>query len=153
MRQTCFHAANCKTRGRKTAGMAVEAVTARSCATNRSIGAGRAGRRAGRRASFASAGRGHLRANAIIGILYKTPVFIMPSSPSPHLNSASCASTGVAPPPGLRMLDQVREQVRYLHYSIRTEQAYVHWVRAYVRFQGMRHPRQTSADEVRAFLT
>ena len=94
-----------------------------------------------------------MRANAIIGILYKTPVVIMPSSPSPHLNSASCASTGVAPPPGLRLLDQVREQVRYLHYSIRTEQAYVHWVRAYVRFQGMRHPRQTSADEVRAFLT
>ena len=34
-----------------------------------------------------------------------------------------------------RLLDQVRERVRYLHYSIRTEQAYVHWVRAFVRFQ------------------
>ena len=76
----------------------------------------------------------------------------MPSSPSPHLNSASCTGTGVAPPAGLRLLDQVREQVRYLHYSIRTEQAYVHRVRDYVRFQGMRHPRQMGADEIRAFL-
>ena len=77
----------------------------------------------------------------------------MPSSPSPHLNSASCTGTGVAPPAGLRLLDQVREQVRYLHCSIRTEQAYVHWVRDYVRFQGMRHPRQMGAHEIRAFLT
>ena len=77
----------------------------------------------------------------------------MPSSPSPQSNLASCASAAVAPPAGLRLLDQVREQVRYLHYSIRTEQAYVHWVRAYVRFQGMRHPRQMGADEIRAFLT
>ena len=28
-----------------------------------------------------------------------------------------------------RLLDQVRERIRYLHYSLRTEQAYVHWVR------------------------
>jgi hypothetical protein len=35
-----------------------------------------------------------------------------------------------------RLLDQVRERARYLHYSLRTEQAYVHWTRAYVRFQG-----------------
>ena len=39
--------------------------------------------------------------------------------------------SGVAP---RRLLDQVREQLRYLHYSIRTEEAYVHWVRAFVRF-------------------
>jgi hypothetical protein len=41
-----------------------------------------------------------------------------------------------------RLLDQVRERVRYLHYSVRTEQAYVHWVRAFVRFHHMRHPRE-----------
>jgi len=53
-----------------------------------------------------------------------------------------------------RLLDQVRERVRYLHYSRRTEQAYVHWVRAFVRFHGCRvHPRQMGADEVEAFLT
>ena len=53
-----------------------------------------------------------------------------------------------------RLLDQVRERVRYLHYSLRTEQAYVHWVRAYVRFHGCeRHPREMGAAEVEAFLT
>jgi integron integrase len=53
-----------------------------------------------------------------------------------------------------RLLDQVRERARYLHYSLRTEQAYVHWARAYVRFHGSgRHPREMGAAEVEAFLT
>ena len=53
-----------------------------------------------------------------------------------------------------RLLDQVRERVRYLHYSLRTEQAYVHWIRAFVRFHGCRvHPREMGAAEVEAFLT
>jgi integron integrase len=51
------------------------------------------------------------------------------------------------------LLDQVRERVRYLHFSIRTEQAYVHWVRAFVRFHGMRHPAEMGAAEVEAFLS
>ena len=55
--------------------------------------------------------------------------------------------------PSLRLLDQVRIQVRYLHYSIRTEQAYVHWVRAFVRFHGMRHPAEMSGADVESFLT
>jgi integron integrase len=53
-----------------------------------------------------------------------------------------------------RLLDQVRERARYLHYSLRTEEAYVHWVRAYVRFHGCaRHPREMGAADVEAFLT
>ena len=55
--------------------------------------------------------------------------------------------------PARRLLDQLRERVRYLHYSIRTEEAYVHWVRAFVRFHGLRHPKEMGADEVRAFLS
>ena len=40
-----------------------------------------------------------------------------------------------------RLLDQVRERIRCLHYSIRTEQPYVHGVRAFVRFHELkRHP-------------
>ena len=57
----------------------------------------------------------------------------------------------VAPPPG-RLLDQLRSQIRYLHYSIRTEEAYVHWVRAFVRFHGLRHPADLGGTEVEAFL-
>jgi len=52
-----------------------------------------------------------------------------------------------------RLLDQVRERIRYLHYSIRTEQAYVHWVRAFVRFHELRHPSDMGAPEVEAFLS
>jgi site-specific recombinase XerD len=59
------------------------------------------------------------------------------------------------PPPGQapRLLDALRQQVRYLHYSLRTEQAYVHWVRAFVQFHGMRHPRDLAQPEIEAFLT
>ena len=51
--------------------------------------------------------------------------------------------TSTAPLPPLRsvkVLEQLRERIRYLHYSLRTEQAYVHWVRAFIRFHGVRHP-------------
>lgn len=49
--------------------------------------------------------------------------------------------TATAPLPPLRsvkVLDQLRERIRYLHYSLRTEQAYVNWVRAFIRFHGVR---------------
>ena len=52
-----------------------------------------------------------------------------------------------------RLLDQLRERLRYLHYSLRTEQAYVYWTRAFVHFHRLRHPREMGAQEVEAFLT
>lgn len=52
-----------------------------------------------------------------------------------------------------KVLDQLRERVRYLHYSLRTEEAYVHWVRAFIRFHGVRHPASMGAQEVEAFLS
>ncbi|KGM38938.1 integrase [Aquabacterium sp. NJ1] len=51
-----------------------------------------------------------------------------------------------------RLLDQVRERVRYLHYSLRTEDAYVYWVRAFIHFHGKRHPRELGLPQVEAFL-
>jgi len=72
---------------------------------------------------------------------------MIPGSDAPPLAHAGSAA------PARRLLDQLREQVRYLHYSIRTEEAYVHWVRAFVRFHGLRHPKEMGADEVRAFLS
>jgi integron integrase len=60
-------------------------------------------------------------------------------------------------PPGApsapRLLDLLRQQIRYMHYSLRTEQAYVHWVRAYIRFHGLRHPAELSGADVEAYLT
>ena len=40
----------------------------------------------------------------------------------------------------VKVLDQLRERIRYLHYSVRTEKTYVYWVRFYIRFDGRRHP-------------
>ena len=51
------------------------------------------------------------------------------------------------------LLDVVRGKLRALHYSRRTEEAYVHWIRDYVRFHGKRHPREMGAVEVEAFLS
>lgn len=56
-------------------------------------------------------------------------------------------------PRGPRLLDLLRAQIRYMHYSLRTEQAYVHWVRAFIRYHGLRHPAEMSGAEVEAFLS
>lgn len=69
----------------------------------------------------------------------------LPMHPSTSVSAAPAASG--------RLLDQLRERIRYMHYSIRTEQAYVHWVRAFIRFHEMRHPRKMGAAEVQAFLS
>jgi hypothetical protein len=50
------------------------------------------------------------------------------------------------------VLDQVRERIRYLPFSLRTEEAFF-WIRFYIRWSGVRHPGEMGADEVRAFLT
>ena len=50
------------------------------------------------------------------------------------------------------MLDQLRERIRYLHYSIRTEEAYAHWVRTFIRFHDLRHPATMGGAEVEEFL-
>jgi len=62
------------------------------------------------------------------------------------------ASLPDAPRPP-RLLDLLRLQIRYMHYSLHTERAYVHWVRAYIRYHGLRHPAELSGAEVEAFLS
>jgi integron integrase len=51
------------------------------------------------------------------------------------------------------LLDQVRARIRVKHYSIRTEDQYVFWVKRFVLFHGKRHPRELGAPEVEAFLS
>jgi hypothetical protein len=51
------------------------------------------------------------------------------------------------------VLDQLRERIRYLHYSLRTEEVYVYWVRAYIRFHDIRHPATMAGPEMEAFLS
>jgi integron integrase len=52
-----------------------------------------------------------------------------------------------------RLLDQVRERIRFKHYSIRTEQAYLDWIRRFIRHFGKKHPAGMGAVEVQAFLS
>ncbi len=51
-----------------------------------------------------------------------------------------------------RLLDQLRERIRYDHYSLKTEKSYVHWVRRFVHFHALRHPKEMGGPEVEAFL-
>lgn len=71
------------------------------------------------------------------------------------INTAAKPRTSLGRPPlqSGRLLDQVRERIRYLHYSLSTEQTYVYWVRWFIRFHGLRHPRELGKPEVEAFLT
>lgn len=52
-----------------------------------------------------------------------------------------------------KLLDQVREQIRLRHYSIRTEAVYLEWVKRYIRFHKYRHPQEMGGPEVEAFLS
>jgi integron integrase len=52
-----------------------------------------------------------------------------------------------------RLLEQARARIRLKHYSIRTEQAYLQWMRRYIRANGLRHPRDLDGSAVEAFLT
>jgi hypothetical protein len=55
--------------------------------------------------------------------------------------------------PPLPLLEQVRQKIRRKHYSLRTEQAYLDWIRRFILHHGKRHPTQMGAGEVEAFLT
>ena len=53
----------------------------------------------------------------------------------------------------MKLLDRVRGAIRARHYSRRTEEACVHWIRRFIVFHGQRHPRDLGAAEIAAFLT
>ena len=63
-------------------------------------------------------------------------------------------------PQSKRLLEQLREVLRYRHHSLKTEQAYLYWIRFFVRWQSrdapveaMRHPRDMGSADVTQFLT
>jgi integrase len=60
------------------------------------------------------------------------------------------ATTGRTTP---KLLDQVRQALRLRHFSVRTEESYVAWIRRYIRFHALRHPRELDASDVTRFLT
>ncbi len=52
-----------------------------------------------------------------------------------------------------RLLDRVRREIRYRHYALSIEKAYVQWVRGFVKFHGLKHPREMGIRDVEAFLS
>ena len=67
-------------------------------------------------------------------------------------------TAGTPPLQSTRLLDQVRERIGCLHYSLKPEKAYPYWTRFFIRWSamqpgGMRHPRDMSAHYVQAFLS
>lgn len=52
-----------------------------------------------------------------------------------------------------KLLDRVKEAIRYKHYSASTEQAYVYWCRSYIRVRQLRHPKDMGSVEVTASLS
>ncbi|WP_287078356.1 phage integrase N-terminal SAM-like domain-containing protein, partial [Microcystis sp. M_QC_C_20170808_M3Col] len=56
------------------------------------------------------------------------------------------------PPPPRKLLDVVRETIRLKHYSYRTEQTYVDWIKRYLLFHNKKHPREMGAEEIKSNL-
>ena len=64
--------------------------------------------------------------------------------------------SGVHPSPTrsqLKLLEQVRDAMRARHYSLRTEEADVRWIKRFILFHDKRHPRDMGLQEVQQFLT
>lgn len=54
---------------------------------------------------------------------------------------------------GPKLLDQVRNKIRTMHYSIRTEAAYTDWIKRFILFHDKRHPAEMGGEEVERFLS
>jgi len=54
--------------------------------------------------------------------------------------------------PKPKLLDQVKTQLRSMHYSRRTEESYVNWIKRYILYHNKTHPAKLGKDEIRKFL-
>lgn len=72
------------------------------------------------------------------------------SRPSSQRNNEIPHPAGRSKP---RLLDSVRHAIRARHYSRRTEDAYVSWIKRFIFFHGKRHPNEMGEDEIRSFVT
>jgi len=77
---------------------------------------------------------------------------LVPSLPDSLPPQEPSSSLPPASPTGKKLLDQVRDQLRLKHYSLRTEKTYVYWIKTYILFHGKRHPAEMGDEEIRQFL-
>jgi integron integrase len=75
------------------------------------------------------------------------------TSATPSAHAGSPLAREVTTVPGRpKLLDRLRIELRGRHYSVRTEKAYAHWIRRFVRFHHYRHPDEMGESEASAFL-
>ena len=79
--------------------------------------------------------------------MIRWPIGPSPTSPRPLPDGAR------SNPPHPNLIERVRAVMRARHLSLRTEQAYVHWIVRFVKFHGMQHPEALGAEEIRRFLS
>ena len=70
-----------------------------------------------------------------------------------HSQQPSTPPLGTSSPKEKKLLDQVRDAIRVKHYSTRTEQTYIEWIKRYILFHKKRHPKDMAGPEIEAFIT
>lgn len=70
-----------------------------------------------------------------------------------HTESTAVITNPPERPVGLRLFDEIRRRLRVKHYSLRTEQAYLYWIRRYIKANAPRHPRELGGVHVEHFLS
>lgn len=78
---------------------------------------------------------------------------VVPPVAAPRKYLRPLANPDLPPLRATRVVDQLRERLRLMHYSLRTEETYVYWVKGFIRFYRLRHPAEMGGPEVEAFLT
>lgn len=58
-----------------------------------------------------------------------------------------------SPPSSPKLIDRIRQTSRLKHFSLKTEKSYLYYIRGFIRFHGMRHPRDMGAGEIRDYLS
>ena len=75
----------------------------------------------------------------------------------PMTSAHASSSSSLLPPTNLsavrkpKLLDQVRAAIRVRHYSLRTEDTYVHWIKRFIFFHNKRHPQKWASTEISQF--
>lgn len=73
-------------------------------------------------------------------------------TPKKHLETQPDGVNNPSDPKPKKLLDQVREALRTKHYSYRTEQTYIDWIKRYIIFHKKQHPKDLGVEEIRAFI-
>lgn len=76
--------------------------------------------------------------------------FIRPKMDPAKTSASQTIASKVSKP---RLLDQVRNVIRSKHYSIRTEQTYIDWIKRFIYYHDRQHPKDLDTNHISAFLT